>query len=50
MKLYAASIPLAGCPDGMCGGCPRCGCSDLKPTDEDLEDQAMQQIDAEADL
>jgi hypothetical protein len=33
----------------MCGGCPRCGCPDPKPTDEELEDLAMQQIDAEED-
>lgn len=38
---------LTSCSDGMCGGCPRCGIPDPKPTDADLEDQAARQIDAE---
>jgi hypothetical protein len=33
----------------MCGGCPRCGVPDSEPTDAELEDLAMQQIDAEED-
>ena len=37
------------CPDGMCGGCPRCGVPDPEPSDADLEDRAARQIDAEAD-
>jgi hypothetical protein len=31
----------------LCGGCADCGHHEPEPTDEDLEDLAMQQIDAE---
>lgn len=40
-------IRTPSCPDGMCGGCPRCGWPDPEPTVEELEDLAEQQIAAE---